>query len=140
MKNLSAFTIGSLAKAAGVGLETVRFYERKGLISRPVRPTKAYREYSPAHVKEIRFIKRAQDLGFSLKEIQELLNLNGSSRATCTDIRLKVDHKLKEIEMKLHDLKRMKRTLQKVSHACGVSKQAVSQCPVTECFDDDWQC
>lgn len=129
------FTIGRLAKEAGVGVETVRFYERKGLIQRPRQtPGKAFRVYSEDDPVRIRFIKRAQDLGFTLKEIKELLVLNASPRATCAEVKKRAETKLNEVEMKIADLKKMKLSLKRLSKACDESKEAVACCQVMDCF------
>lgn len=140
MKQLATYTIGTLAQEARVGVETVRFYERKGLIDRPARRSSGYRQYSAADAQRIRFIKRAQDLGFTLKEIKDLLALELSSKMTCGDLRKKADSKLKEVEEKIRDLQRMKKSLKDISSACGDGKQAASQCRILDCFESDWKC
>ncbi|WP_456431876.1 MerR family transcriptional regulator [Thermosulfuriphilus sp.] len=94
-------TIGKVAKLAGVGVETIRFYERKGLISRPPRGISGYREYSLETISRIRFIKRAQAVGFSLKEIKELLELREAPETNCQDIRQRTWSKIQEIEEKI---------------------------------------
>ena len=126
MKNTGTLTIGILAKQSGVGVETVRFYERKGLIKKPVRSSSTYRQYNPEDAKRIRFIKRAQDLGFSLKEIKEFFLLTMDTRATCGDVRNRAENKLVEIEAKIKDLQRIKRTLKEICSACGQGKQALA--------------
>lgn len=138
-------TIGNLAKQSGVGVQTVRFYERKGLLPKPARRASGYREYEPEDAVRIRFIKRAQDLGFTLKEIHELLKLNGSSgkrgsMASCSDVKKKADDKLAEVEAKIKDLQRMKKTLRELSDACAEGDKAVSQCDVLGCFETGWRC
>src|SRR3990172_1289903 len=110
MKNL---TIGQLAQKAQVNIETVRYYERRGLVPEPPRRESGYRQYSPDTVGRITFIKRAQDLGFSLKEIQELLSLRVDPGTTSTDIKMRAEAKLTDIDTKLRDLKRMKTALMK---------------------------
>src|SRR4051812_48184680 len=107
----NALTIGTLAEQSGVGVETVRFYERKGLIDRPAKRAVGYRQYSADDVLRIQFIKRTQELGFSLREIKELLSLNTRPQATCADMRVRTDRKIEEIEAKIQDLKTMKKTL-----------------------------
>jgi MerR family mercuric resistance operon transcriptional regulator len=138
---LKDLTIGKVAKASGVGIETVRFYERKGLIEKPKRRgTGAFRAYNPDDPGRIRFIKRAQDLGFTLREIKDILDLNTNPKATCTDMRLKADAKVVEVESKLKDLKRMLKALRELASACGESKQAASACQVMNCFEAGWKC
>ena len=129
-------TIGKIAKEAGVGVETVRFYERKGLLKRPVKkPSEGFRSYKEEDAKRIRFIKRAQELGFTLKEVAELLALNEKPEATCGDVKLKAQAKLEEIESKLKDLKKMKDSLREIEAACDRSKKAVACCRITDCFE-----
>lgn len=137
---MSNLTIGTLASESGVGIQTVRFYERKGLIRRPAKRAVGYRQYSPDDVKRIQFIKRRQELGFTLQEIKEILELNTSQRATCSDIQKKSSAKLKEIVEKIRDLQQMKRTLDKLSKACGDSKKAAAECKILDCFASGWKC
>jgi len=134
------YTIGALARAAGVGIQTVRFYERKGLLARPPRSGPTYRQYNAAHVSRIRFIKRAQALGFSLKEITALLGLTANPRTTCAEVKAHADRKRTEIDAKIRDLQRLRRSLEELSKACTVSKRAVTQCRVADCFMDCSDC
>lgn len=134
------FTIGKLARASGVGVETVRFYERKGLIKRPP-AQEGYRTYAEEDARRIRFIKRAQELGFTLREIKGLLELNANPRATCADVKRHTDAKMNEIEKKIRDLRKMKRMLTRLSDACGDGKRAVAQCRIPDCcFEPDGKC
>lgn len=135
-----ALTIGALAKSSGVGVQTIRFYERKGLLPAPPRRESGYRQYGPKDATRIRFIKRAQDVGFTLSEIQELLEMNTSPRATCSDVKMKADLKLAEVNAKIKDLQRMRKTLMELSGACGESKKAMSECRVLDCFETGWSC
>src|SRR5574342_138792 len=105
MKTLS---VGQLAKEAHVNIETVRYYERRGLLPEPKRRESGYREYSPEEVFRIRFIKRAQELGFTLKEISELLGLRVDSKTTCAKVKKQADAKISDIEEKIRLLKKMK--------------------------------
>ncbi|AHI06547.1 DNA-binding transcriptional activator of copper-responsive regulon genes [Bdellovibrio bacteriovorus W] len=131
---MKQFTIGKLAAEASVGVETIRFYERKGLIKKP--STKSgFRKYPEEDIQRIRFIKRAQELGFTLKEVQELLQLNTNPKATCGDIQALTELKLKEVEAKINDLKKMKASLKKLDSACSNSKEAVACCRITDCFE-----
>lgn len=131
---------GQLAKAAGVGIEAVRFYETKGLIPVPKRTESGYRQYAASDVTRIRFVKRAQELGFSLREIKELLALNANSRTTCADIQKKADRKLLEVEAKIRDLRRMRQSLKELSESCGEGKRAAAECRILECFETGWRC
>jgi MerR family transcriptional regulator, copper efflux regulator len=140
MQQREYFTIGQLANAAGVGLQTVRFYERRGLLTQPLRLVPGYRQYTADHLKRVRFIKKAQRLGFSLKEIKTLFDLNATSRATCSEVKTRADRKREEIVSKLYDLQRMKRSLEQLSKACDVNKRAMSECRVLECFEGRGEC
>lgn len=136
---MKQFTIGKLAKESGVGLETVRFYERKLLIKKPTNK-EGFRKYSEEDAKRIRFIKRAQSLGFTLKEIKAFLDLNPSPRATCSDVKARADEKIKEVEQKIQDLKKMRKSLLELSNTCGDSKWAFVKCQILDCFETNWKC
>ena len=110
--------IGEVAKAAGIGIDAVRFYEREGLIPKPARRPSGYRTYSPDTVLSLRFIRQAKELGFSLKEISELLSLETNPRATAADVEELAKAKLADIERKIRSLQRMRRALRKVTESC----------------------
>jgi len=129
-----ALTIGEVAKRSGIGLETVRFYERKGLIEEPPRTDSGYRQYPAAVVARLRFIKRAKELGFSLKEILELLSLRVDPDTTSADIKKRADLKILDIDQKISTLQKMKRALTKLSASCTGSGPA-SDCPILEALD-----
>ncbi|HEY8899100.1 MAG TPA: MerR family DNA-binding protein [Chthoniobacterales bacterium] len=129
-------TTGALAAEAGVNLETVRFYERSGLLKKPRRTAAGYRQYPSADVVRLRFIKRAQELGFSLKEIAELLSLRAAPARNRSRVkRLAVD-KLTVIEGKIRDLMRMRDTLASVSSACD-GRGSVVDCPIITALEND---
>lgn len=125
MKNL---TTGQLAKATGVHVETIRYYERRGLIPIPSRRASGYRVFTQDYVGRIRFIKRAQALGFTLKEISELLALSDGN-PVCEDIRKFTEEKIKDIETRIHDLTRIKEVLQDLVNQC-MGKKKFSGCPI----------
>ncbi|MEZ4752083.1 MAG: MerR family transcriptional regulator [Bdellovibrionota bacterium] len=127
-------TIGKLAQAAGVGVETVRFYERKGMIRRPPKRG-AYRYYSEEEASRIRFIKRAQELGFTLREVKTLLDLQSKRTITGGEVRKKADEKISEIQEKIRDLKQMESSLKKLARVCGEGEQAIRECKIFDCFD-----
>ncbi len=120
-------TIGHLARAAGVNVETVRYYQRVGLVTEPHKPASGYRQYPADTIERIRFIKRAQKLGFSLKEINELLALG---EGHCEDVRQRAEHKQRKIEQQIADLEAMKATLESLIQACTENGQA--HCPIIE--------
>jgi MerR family mercuric resistance operon transcriptional regulator len=123
----ASLTIARVADAAQVGVETVRYYERRGLIAQPTQKVGAYRRYDSKHVARIRFIKRAQELGFSLEEIEELLALeDGTDRRS---IRKIASARLEQIRARLTDLKRMERALAHLLHDCEANQKTVN-CPI----------
>ena len=126
--------IGEVAKAAGVGIDAVRFYEREGLIPEPARRPSGYREYSSDVVLSLRFIKRAKDLGFSLKEISELLSLEGSPEATAGDVKRLAEEKLSDLEEKIRSLQGMRRALRKVVDECP-GRGPTSSCSILGSLD-----
>lgn len=125
------FTIGKVARMSGVGIETIRFYEREGLIPEPPRRDSGYRQYPPATIERVRFVKRAKDLGFTLAEIKELLNLSVGPKATCADVKRKAVEKIKEVDAKISDLKRIRKALNRLTDQCR-GKGPVSECPILE--------
>src|SRR6267143_2874539 len=120
-------TIGRLARAAGVNVETVRYYQRRGLVAEPERPLNSVRRYSEDSVKRIRFIKRAQDLGFTLTEIATLLALEDGR--SCRETRELAGRKLAIVESRLTDLNRLRKTLRELIARCDTSRGKVS-CPI----------
>lgn len=136
---MEKITIGKLAKMAGVGVETVRFYQRKELLREP-KATGAFRTYTEEDAQRIIFIKRAQELGFTLSEVKELLELNSKPRVTCGTVKAKTIAKIQEIESKISDLERMKASLDKLANACDASQDNIKQFKVQECFDIGLNC
>ena len=122
------FTIGILAKAAGINLETVRYYTRIGLINEPIKPSQGYRIYPEETLSRIKFIKRAQQLGFSLQEIQELLELGDGN---CDDIRLRAEQKQTQIDKQIKDLKKLRSTLADLINSCHKSTNA-NRCAIVD--------
>jgi MerR family mercuric resistance operon transcriptional regulator len=126
-------TIGDVAEAAGVGVETVRYYERRGLISQPARAMGGYRRYGGGHVHRIRFIKRAQDLGFTLEEIESLLKLeDGTDRRS---IRRIASARLEETRRRIADLQRIERALAHLLHECEAHSKS-PRCPIIAAITD----
>lgn len=115
---MSTLTIGQAAKRAGAGVETIRFYEREGLIDEPPRRPSGYRQYPSTVVARLRFIRTAKDLGFTLKEIRELLALRVDSRSRCGDVKRLAEIKIAGIEARIKALQRMRRTLRGLTRAC----------------------
>ena len=126
---------GEVAKAAGVNVETLRFYERRGILKEPRRRRSGYREYPPDTVQIVRFIKRAQALGFTLDEIEELLSLREDARRTCGEVRQAATVKMEEIDEKMRGLRAMKRALAVLVDSC-VDEASTRECPILEALDD----
>lgn len=127
----ASLTIGELAALAGVGVETIRFYQRKGLISEPPRRAGAIRRYGDADAERLRFVKSAQSLGFSLDEVAELLRLEDG--AHCKEASFLAESKLADIRRKLAELSRMEAALSGLVQACHVGRGKVS-CPLIASF------
>lgn len=125
-------TIGQVAKRCGLGVEAIRFYEREGLIPDPPRRTSGYREYSQETVARIHFIRRAKELGFSLKEIRELLTLRVDPETTCSDIKVRAQDKLRDIDAKMRSLRQIKRALQRLTAKCEDTIGPTGECPILE--------
>lgn len=128
-------TIGELAEAAGVGVETIRFYERKGLIDRPRRPPSGFRRYDDQMPRRIRFIRHAQELGFSLREIRELLDLRVDPDVSCADVKTKAVAKVAEVDDKLASLTRMRDTLLAITQSCA-GEGPTADCPILDALDE----
>jgi MerR family mercuric resistance operon transcriptional regulator len=128
---MEKLTIGQLAKSAGVNLQTIRYYERRGLIPEPPRNESGYRQYSQKEVSRTLFIKGAQGLGFSLKEIEELLSLKMEPGTTCGDVKSRVEAKISDIEEKILALQQIKEALLSLTERC-MGLGPVSQCPILE--------
>lgn len=124
-------TIARAASAAGVGVETIRFYERRGLIAQPRKPASGFREYDADTVARIRFIRQAQELGFSLREIEELLSLRADPNADCAEVRVQAATKRDEVEKKIADLKRIRAALDVLIAACP-GKGAITACSILD--------
>jgi Hg(II)-responsive transcriptional regulator len=126
--------ISEAATQAGVNAQTIRYYERRGLLPRPQRGTSGYRELPVDTVRLIRFIKRAQDLGFSLDEVSELLRLRSDTMRNRTRVRSVAERRLRQVESKIEELTAMRSALRLLVHRChaGVSLE----CPIIEALDD----
>lgn len=134
MKPLKA---GELAKQAQVNVETLRYYEREGLLPLPERSEAGYRLYPLQTVQQVRFIKRAQELGFTLKEIKELLVLQAQSDATAEEVKVLAQNKLKVIEDKIILLNEMRATLLALTEACPGHDAKLADCPILNFIEVD---
>lgn len=131
----NALRIGEVAQRAGIGVETVRFYERKGLIEEPPRSTSGYRQYPEDTVTKLRFIKRAKDLGFSLSEVNEMISLRLDPTASAGEIRSRAKAKIADIEEKLRDLQRVRAALQHLVRDCD-GTAPTAECRILISLDD----
>jgi len=128
-------TISGLAEAANVNVETVRYYERRGLIRQPKKPVQGWRRYDEQVLRTLRFVKRAQDLGFSLDDIETLMKLRATdSPWACTRVRAKAREKLEEVEAKIRDLVAIRDVLSSVAEACP-GEGPGSICPILDVMD-----
>jgi Hg(II)-responsive transcriptional regulator len=123
------------AKAAGVNAQTLRYYERRGLLPRPPRRGSGYREYPVDAVRIVRFIKRAQDLGFSLDEIEQLVRLRGTQRGDRQRVRTIAERKIEDIDRKIARLHSMRGALRTLVESC--QHGGAANCPIIEALDDD---
>lgn len=128
--------IGEVSKRSGIGVETVRFYEREGLIAKPPRQSSGYRAYPANVVPRLGFIRHAKALGFTLKEIRELLSLRVDPKASCSAVKARAQMKLTDIEEKIASFQRMRRTLRKLVDACD-ERRPTSECPILESLDSE---
>jgi len=132
----SLLTIGQVAKRCGVGVETIRYYEREGLIAQPSRPESGFRKYPPDAIGRVRFIQRSKALGFSLREIGDLLSLRVDRTTTCPEVRKRAEAKIADIEKKIDTLLGMKRALEKLAAACR-KREPTGDCPILTALGDD---
>ncbi len=132
----SALTIGRLAKQAGVNIQTVRYYERLKLLTPMARKTSGYRLYGDEAHRRLRFIKNAQALGFTLHEIEELLDLRVGSKGRCGDVQRKAEAKLRQVAAKVRDLQALARALQRLIRTCRAG-QPTDHCPILQSLEED---
>jgi MerR family transcriptional regulator, mercuric resistance operon regulatory protein len=125
-------TIGILARRAGVNVETIRYYQRRGLVSEPAKPLGGIRDYAPEHVQRLRFIKRAQQLGFSLEEVAELLSLEDGLH--CREVEQIAGQKLATVRERIAQLKMMEMALATLVGKCGSNKGRL-RCPLISALE-----
>lgn len=133
-KELENLTIGAFARAAGVNVETIRFYQRKGLLPEPDKPYGSIRRYGASDVTRVRFVKSAQRLGFSLDEVAELLKLEDGTH--CDEAREQAERKLADVRIKLADLRRIERALAELVERCCAATGQV-RCPLIEALQQN---
>jgi len=129
MNKPKTFTIGRLAKAAGVNVETIRYYQRIGLIKEPSKPLQGYRQYPADNITRVHFIRRAQQLGFTLKEIRDLLDLGDGH---CEEVQQLARLKIENVEERLHDLQSMRSALVDMLSQCEVADDKDIHCALID--------
>lgn len=128
---MTVLNIGEVAKRTGVTVETVRFYEKQGLIVTPQRSRSGYRQYPAETVKRVRFIQRAKEVGFTLKDVGELLALRREPGTSCAEIKLRATQKIEEVDQKIQDLNRIRDALGRLIMKCS-GRGALRECPILE--------
>ncbi|MCR9210884.1 MAG: heavy metal-responsive transcriptional regulator [bacterium] len=126
--------IGEVAKRSDVGIETIRYYEREGLLAEPKRRPSGYRQYDESVVARLQFIRRTKELGFTLAEIKELLGLWFDANTRCEHVRHRAEQKVIDIEDKIRSLQKMRRTLRKVISECK-ARDSIGDCPLLDGID-----
>ncbi|HEU5358895.1 MAG TPA: MerR family transcriptional regulator [Gemmatimonadales bacterium] len=130
-----ALTIGRVAAEVGVNIQTIRYYERRGLLVPPDRSASGYRQYAGDAVSRLRFIKHAQELGFSLAEVRGLLDLRVRPGAACDAVEQSTRKQIDRVQGKIRSLQRIERTLERLATACE-ARQATDACPILEALED----
>lgn len=126
---------GQVAAAAGVNVETLRYYERRGILAEPRRLNgSGFRQYPPEAVKVVRFVKQAQELGFTLAEVEELLSLRKDHRRSCTEVRAAATTKIEDVDLKIRKLRAMKRALTVLVKSC-TGRGSTRECPILDAID-----
>lgn len=128
---MSTLNIGQVAKQTGVTVETIRFYEKKGLIEAPERSDSGYRRYPAEITKRVHFIRRAKEVGFTLSEISELLTLRREPGTSCSDIKLRATQKIESVDQKIQDLQRIRDALARMVLKCQ-GRGRLQDCPILE--------
>ncbi|HEX5961641.1 MAG TPA: heavy metal-responsive transcriptional regulator [Rhodanobacteraceae bacterium] len=129
-------SIGAVAKRAGVGIDTIRYYEREGLLPPPHRRASGYRDYGMGVVERLRFIRRAKDLGFTLEEIRELLALSTDRERGVKSVKQRAEARLGEVEQRIRELQRMKRGLKQLIDACP-GHGPLEHCPILRALGEE---
>jgi Hg(II)-responsive transcriptional regulator len=129
---MAEYFVGQLAKEAGLNVETARYYEKMKLLPKPKRRESRYRVYDENDLKRLLFIKRAKELGFTLKEIKELFELRIDSDAKCGDVKHLTEHRLKDIDNRISDLKKIKSVLVRLIDQCINEEVSSNECPILE--------
>ncbi len=132
--NFEKLTIGKLAISLDINVETIRYYHREGLVKEPAKRTNGYRYYGLDHYSRLLFIKKAKELGFTLNEIKEFLQINTWRKASCSDVIPKVESKIHEIDQKINDLNKIKSSLMKLRSTCDLGEEEMKKFSMMDCF------
>ncbi|MFA3781502.1 heavy metal-responsive transcriptional regulator [Melioribacteraceae bacterium 4301-Me] len=132
---MAEYFVGQLAKEVGINIETVRYYEKIKLLPKPKRAESKYRVYDETDLKRLLFIKRAKELGFTLREIKELFELRIDSEAKCGDVKHLTEHKLQDIDNRIKDLKKIRSVLVKLIDQCVNEEVSSDECPILESIE-----
>lgn len=132
---MAEYFVGQLAKEVGINIETVRYYEKLKLLPKPKRRESRYRVYDENDLKRLLFIKRAKELGFTLKEIKELFGLRIDSEARCSDVKHLTEHKLQDVDNRISDLKKIRSVLVKLINQCVNEEVSSDECPILELIE-----
>jgi len=133
---MKRLTIGQVARRVGIGVETVRYYEREGLLAEPARRPSGYREYPAEAVDRLRFIRRAKELGFTLREIKDLLELAADPDTTRAEVRGRAEAKVADVEARIADLTRVRDALRALAAACD-GHGPLDGCPILHALGHD---
>lgn len=133
---MACLTIGKVAERAGVKIDTLRYYERRGVIAPPERTRSNYRLYGEDTVTRVCFVKRAQELGFTLAEIKKLLELRVSEGESCADVRDQALAKVADLDKRIRSLQAMRRVLSKLADECTGQDAPLSACPILDALDE----
>ena len=128
-------SIGDLSKISGVGIETIRYYERMGLLKPIARKSSGYRIFNKDSYRTLRFLKHAQKLGFSLSEIKDLLRLRANKESRCKDVKTRAEKHLKNVEARIERLESIRHVLSQLIQQCR-SRKTNDSCPVLDCFEE----
>ncbi len=130
----SGFTRGDVARATGCNIETIRYYEKTGLLSDPPRTAAGYRIYSAAHATRLRFILRARELGFSMEDIRGLMGLEDGAAPTCAEVKVRTERHLSDVRARIADLRRIEIVLAATASRCSGAE--VPDCPVLDAISN----
>lgn len=132
---MTEYFVGQIAKDVGINVETIRYYEKLKLLPKPKRKESRYRIYDEMDLKRLLFIKRAKELGFTLREIKELLELRIDSEAKCGDVKHLTENKLKDVDNRIRDLKKIRSVLVKLINHCVNEEVSSDECPILESIE-----